>query len=64
VKINWLAYYAPWDGYGRYNSRLVAALERQGVTVAALTSDNIFAPDWLHKRWGVDWDNLTISCFW
>jgi glycosyltransferase involved in cell wall biosynthesis len=63
VKINWLAYYAPWDGYGRYNSRLVAALERQGVTVAALTSDNIFAPDWLHKRWGVDWDNLTISCF-
>lgn len=63
MKINWLAYYAPWDGYGRYNSRLVSALERQGVAVAALTSDNIFAPDWLHKRWGVDWNNLTISCF-
>lgn len=60
--INWVGYYIPWDGFGRFNSRLVRALQRQGVEVTPLTMDNIHAPAWLHEQWGVDWNNLTISC--
>jgi len=62
VKIGWVGYYIPWDGYGRFNSRLVAALQRQGVNVTPLTMDNIHAPKWMHFQWGIDWDSLTISC--
>jgi glycosyltransferase involved in cell wall biosynthesis len=66
MKIQWIGYYLPWDGYGRFNSRLVAALQRTGVNAGThwvpLTMDNIHAPAWLHAQWGIDWQQLTISC--
>jgi glycosyltransferase involved in cell wall biosynthesis len=62
MHLNHVGYYIPWDGYGRFNSRLVAALQRTGAAIVPLTMDNIHAPKWLHDQWGIDWNNLTISC--
>ena len=62
MRINWIGYYDERDGYGRFSSRLVAALQRAGCDVTPLTSAQINAPTWLHERWGVDWERLTISC--
>ncbi len=53
--INWISYYSPVDGYGRFSSRLVAALQRNGSEVTPATRDQINAPGWLHARWGLDW---------
>jgi glycosyltransferase involved in cell wall biosynthesis len=62
MKINWIGYYIPWDGFGRFNSRLVRALQKCGADVVPLTMDNIHAAAWLHDQWGIDWQSLTISC--
>lgn len=63
TRINWLAYnYRNHDGYGRYSTRCMAALERLGSTVAPGFAEGVNAPRWLQERWGLDWDSLTISC--
>lgn len=63
MEVNWLAYnYRTWDGYGRYSTRLIAALERLGVGIHPGMAEQVNAPDWMHARWGLDWSRLTISC--
>ena len=63
MQLNWLAYqYREWDGYGRYSSRLVAALQRQGVSVAPWLHEVANMPAWMQQQVGVGWDKLTISC--
>lgn len=61
MRINYVAYYLPSDGYGRYNSRLVRALLERGADVRPITMDSIRAPAWMHTHWGISWDALTIS---
>lgn len=63
LQLNWMGYqYRPWDGYGRYALRLIAALERQGVDVAPYFAEHVNAPGWLQRKVGLAWDRLTISC--
>lgn len=50
------------DGYGRYNNRLMAALERLGVTVCPQHTEIANAGAWVQERLGIDWGRLTISC--
>jgi glycosyltransferase involved in cell wall biosynthesis len=60
--MNWIGYYMDYDGYGRFSSRMVRALQTAGVPVTAQTRDVVDAPAWLCEQWGLDWDSLTISC--
>lgn len=60
--MNWIAYYWSLDGYGRFNSRFVRALQNRGVHVKAATMDSLGMPEWMQKQEGIDWDELTISC--
>lgn len=63
MRINWLGYqFRDHDGYGRYGTRCIAALMRAGVAVQPAISEAVAAPAWLHRLWGLDWDDLTISC--
>lgn len=63
MRINWLGYtYRDHDGYGRYGTRCIAALLRAGVEVQPAISECVTARPWLHRLWGLDWDQLTISC--
>lgn len=60
--INYIAYYYDFDGYGRWNSRLVKALQTFGVSVKAATQDHLFMPGWLQRQEGIDFNGgLTIS---
>ncbi len=63
MKLNFVAYYWNYDGYGRLNSRLIRALQNEGVAVKPLTGDSLSMPQWMQEQEGVDWDNLTISSF-
>lgn len=60
--INWIAYYHQTDGYGRFNSRMVQALQEEGISVKAATMDSLHMPSWLQEQEHIDWDGLTISC--
>lgn len=63
MRLNWLAYnYRQWDGYGRYSTRLIQALERAGVAVTAHFAGAADAPAWMLDSWGVDFSVPTISC--
>lgn len=63
MQINWLGYqFRDHDGYGRFGTRIVAALMRAGVQVQPAISEGVDAPPLFHKLWGLDWDHLTISC--
>jgi glycosyltransferase involved in cell wall biosynthesis len=61
LKLNYIAYYMTEDGYGRFNSRLVKALQELGVQVKPATMDHINMPHWMQVQEGIDWDTLTIS---
>lgn len=63
MKLNWLSYYLESDGYGRFSSRMVAALQRAGIEVLPLVRDQREMPPWMQRKVGIDWNNLTISCF-
>jgi len=60
--VNYIGYYYQYDGYGRYNSRIIQALQNQGIHVKAATMDSLSMPLWMQVQDGIDWDNLTISC--
>src|SRR4051812_26977212 len=63
MRLNWLAYtFTDFQGYGKYSSRMVAALRKRGVTVRPELAGATSHPDWLLKERGLDWDCLTISC--
>lgn len=63
VQLNWLgSNFRETDGYGRYNNRLMAALERLGVSVHPQHTEIANASPWVQDRLGVTWDGLTISC--
>jgi glycosyltransferase involved in cell wall biosynthesis len=61
MRLNYFAYYYTYDGYGRYNARLVKALLDSGVDVKVATMEHIPMPAWMHKREGICWDALSIS---
>lgn len=63
MRVTWLFSNARHtDGYGRYNVRLMAALERQGVDVRPQQTEIANADGWIQAKLGVTWDGLTISC--
>lgn len=68
MRLNWLAYnYRGFDGFGRYSTYVIQALERAGVEVHPHFEESIEAPRWMQERWGMAltgqaWDGLTISC--
>jgi len=63
MHLNYLASnYRFFDGYGRYNTFLIRALERLGVTVYPQHTEMANAVGWVQERLGVDWERLTISC--
>lgn len=61
MTINWISYYFDYDGYGRFSSRMVKALQQEGVDVRAFTMDEREMPTWMQKQKGLDFCNLTIS---
>src|SRR3990167_889240 len=63
MRINYLgSNFREHDGYGRYNNRLIQALQKQGACVHPQHTEIANAPVWMWRRLGIDWDNLTISC--
>lgn len=62
MKINWIGYYYQNDGYGRFSSRMVDALQKSGVLVKPATLEHHHMPAWMQRQEGLDFDNLTISC--
>lgn len=63
MRLNWLGYtYSDFIGYGKYSSRMVAALRRAGVTVRPELAGAALHPDWLLKERGLSWDCPTVSC--
>lgn len=62
MRLNVLFYNArQWDGYGRYATRLIQALERAGVQVTPHFAGSADAPAWMLERWGIDWSVPTLS---
>lgn len=61
MTINWISYYFDYDGYGRFSSRLVNALQQEGVDVKHFTMDERDMPYWMQYQKGLYFDNLTIS---
>lgn len=62
MKLNWFGYYPQYDGYGRFSSRFVRAVQSLGVQCKPATITHYDMPDWMLEQEGVSWDNLTISC--
>ena len=61
MKINFNAYYYQFDGYGRFNSRLLDAYQKIGGEVKIATPYHISMPRWMQEQDGLSWLNLTIS---
>ncbi|MCC6454197.1 MAG: glycosyltransferase family 4 protein [Caldilineaceae bacterium] len=62
MQINWIGYqYDQHDGYGRFGSRMIQALQRAGVQVAPLLMQHCAMPSWMQDQLGLAWDRLTIS---
>lgn len=61
LKINWISYYYQFDGYGRFSSNLVKALQGLGHSVTPFTMDEREMPSWMQSQKGFDWNDLTIS---
>jgi len=63
MQVNWLgAQYWQYDGYGRYGTRMILALERQGLTVTPTFPSHLNMPSWMTDRLDIDWQRLTIAC--
>lgn len=62
MKLNWFSYYPQYDGYGRFSSRMVQALQRAGAEVFAYHLGDLERPPWLLEQMQIDWDCLTITC--
>jgi glycosyltransferase involved in cell wall biosynthesis len=63
LHLNWVAFnYHKYDGYGRYSLHLIRALNRLGVEVHPLLTDQVRLPGWMQRMAGLDYSNLTITC--
>lgn len=63
MKIHWVGYWNQNDGYGRFNTRMVGALQKLGVAVEAIHIGDLDRPEWMFSQMYLDWRNtLTISC--
>lgn len=54
--------YRTWDGYGRWNARLIQALQRAGCEVNPLHYEHANMPEWLKRQVGIEKGTFTISC--
>jgi glycosyltransferase involved in cell wall biosynthesis len=63
LKINWLAFnYDINDGYGRYSRYMIKALNRIGVSVTPILTDQVRLSGWLQRLARIDYSLLTIAC--
>lgn len=62
MKLNWIGYWMQEDGYGRFNTRLVRALQQAGVDVRAVHIGELERPAWMLDQLAIDWNQLTITC--
>jgi len=62
MHIQWLGHYGEVYSYGRMSVRFVQTLQKLGVSVTAITRDDINKPLWMQKQMGIDWNDLTITC--
>lgn len=60
--MNWFGQYLQVDGYGRFNYRMVSALQELGVGVRSATLCHIDMPRQMQWREGIDWGSLSITC--
>jgi glycosyltransferase involved in cell wall biosynthesis len=60
--LNWLGYFQQNDGYGRFNSRMVGALQDLGVDVRAIHVGDLDRPGWLLRQLNIDETRLNIWC--
>lgn len=61
TRINFIAYYYSFDGYGRFNSFLTKAMIEHGIDVKVATMDYYYMPKWMLDRQDFSWNDLTIS---
>jgi glycosyltransferase involved in cell wall biosynthesis len=59
---NWIGYFGQADGYGRFNTRMIAALQQAGMDVHAIHIGDLDRPQPLLSQMHIDWNPLTISC--
>jgi glycosyltransferase involved in cell wall biosynthesis len=62
MRVNWISYYLNHDGYGRFSSRLVWAMQQWRMDVLPLLCEDIDRPQWMLNQMGVNWDDFTITC--
>lgn len=62
MTINWISYYAHYDGYGRFSARLVKQMQEFGLDVLPITVEDTEKPKWMLDQMRVDWNNLSITC--
>lgn len=62
MKLNFVGYFPDFDGYGRFSSRMVRALQRAGVDTRAIHIGDLDRPAWLLEQLNIDWSRLTITC--
>lgn len=63
LSVNWLAFnYDIYDGYGRYSRYLVRSLNRIGVEVTPLLTDQVRLSGWIQRLAGIDYSKLTVAC--
>lgn len=61
LSLNWIGYFHDYDGYGRFNSRMVKTLRKMGVKVTAMARDEVNMASWMQEERGISFDRLSIS---
>lgn len=54
--------YHPYDGYGRYATHLVRALDRLGADVTPIVAQQLDLATWMQRMAGLDLSHLTLTC--
>lgn len=62
MRLNWFGYWNSADGYGRFNTRMISALQSLGADVRAIHIGELDRPTRLGLQLSIDWERLNISC--
>lgn len=62
MRLNWIGYFDQTDGYGRFNTRLINALQWLGMDIKVYHIGDFARPSWLFDQMGYDYSRQTILC--
>lgn len=63
MRIDFVSFsFRTFDGYGRYSSHTIAALQKLGCDVMPLFPEHVNMPMWMKQQVGIGKDIFTISC--